>query len=240
MNTEYCNTVKVSDELLNAFVDGELDAAEKARLLNCMASDASAQLRERVCQLWQLKELVRSAYPQQKESVPPSKRNVSPLRRYRQALAAGLVLAMGAAMGWFSHEGLESPADLNLMAMQMAEGKVVLHLSSADPERFNAALNEAEALSRGRDRLGHPVRVELVADEGGLTLLRADVSPYAERIRTLGKNHGNLAFLACNNTLEKLRKSGTTVELLPNVEVAPSAKELITARVQHGWTYIKV
>jgi len=244
MSAENSKTFEVSDELLNAFVDDELDAAEKSRLLDRMVNDASAQLRSRVCQLWHLKELVRNAYPQEEALAPLSEKRGAPrglpLRRYSQALAAGLVLSMGAAMGWFAHEGKGTPPGLGLTAGQMAGGKIILHVAFADSKRFEAALNEAEELSQGRDRSGSPVQVELVANEGGLNLFRADVSPYADRIEAIGKAHQNVSFLACNNTIEKLRSSGTSVRLLPHVVVAPSVAERIMTRVQHGWTYIQV
>jgi hypothetical protein len=236
MSTE--KTCEVSDELLNAFVDDELDAAEKARLLNRMAD--SAALRERVCQLWQIKEQVRSAYPVLGAPTTGRKTLGSSLSRTRQALAASLVLAVGAAMGWLAHDEQSSPAGLQLTARQVAEGKVILHLASSDPERLKAALDEAETLSQEHDKSGRPVRVELLTNGGGIDLLRADVSPYAERIETLSRAHANLSFLACASAIEKARASGADVTLLPHVAIAPSALDQIMMRLQQGWTYVQV
>jgi intracellular sulfur oxidation DsrE/DsrF family protein len=241
MNIESNKALEVSDELLNAFVDNELDAEEKSRLLNHMVEDASGQLRERVCQLWQLKELVRSAYPQQENALsPPNKRSGTNFGRYSQALAASLMLALGAALGWFANEGQGTSAGQNLAARQMTEGKVILHLASSDPGKLKAALDEAEEMSQRRDRTGSPMQVELVANEGGLTLFRADVSPYARRIETMNKTHENITFVACNNTIGTLRKAGVDVRLLPYVEITPSVVDEILRRVQHGWTYVKI
>ncbi|MCX7194177.1 MAG: hypothetical protein NTY60_11275 [Proteobacteria bacterium] len=238
MNTEKCKTLEVSDELLNAFVDDELDAAEKTRLLNCMASNAGARLRERISQIWQVRELVRSACPPQKVLLRPDR--ISLWKRHRHAMASGLVLSVAIIMGWFLHAGLRTAPGLHMAAGQTIEGRVILHLTSSDQEQFKVALNETEALSQSRDGRGNPVQVELLVDRGGLNLFRANTSPYAERIRTLGREHANISFLACNNTIEKLRKTGANVELLPHVAVVPSAKELIMAKVQQGWMYFKV
>ena len=242
MNIESNKSLEVSDELLNAFVDNELDAEEKSRLLNHMVEDASGQLRERVCQLWQLKELVRSAYPQPEKALPSrNKRGGTAFGRYSQALAASLMLTLGTALGWFAHEGGQrTSAGQNLAARQSAEGKVILHLASSDPGKLKAALDEAEELSQRRDRTGSPVQVELVANEGGLTLFRADVSPYARRIESMNKTHENITFIACNNTIGTLRKAGVEVKLLPHVEVSPSVIDEILTRVQHGWTYVRI
>jgi hypothetical protein len=231
-------TGEVSDELLNAFVDDELDAAEKARLLNRMADNSG--LRERVCQLWQIKEQVRSAYPLQGVPVVERKKRASPLSRASQALAASLVLSLGAAMGWLAHGEQSSAVGLQLTARQMADGKVILHLASSDPERLKAALDEAEELSQEHDKSGHFVQVELLVNDGGLNLVRADASPYASRIAALTQAHGNLSFLACNNGIEKLRAAGVDVKLLPHVAIAHSALDQIMMRLQQGWTYVPV
>jgi intracellular sulfur oxidation DsrE/DsrF family protein len=231
-------TREVSDELLNAFVDDELDAAEKARLLNRMAE--SPGLRERICQLWQIKEQVRGAYPLQGAPTKGRKNLASPLGRYSQALAASLVLAVGAALGWIAHDEQGGRAGLHLTERQVAEGKVILHLASSDPDRLKATLDEAEALSQEHDKSGRPVRVEVLANGGGINLLRASVSPYAERVESLAKQHSNLSFLACNTAIERLRENGADVRLLPHVAIAPSALDQIMMRLQQGWTYVQV
>ena len=229
----------VSDEMLNAFVDDELDATEKARLLELMAADAT--LRGRVCQLWQVKEMVRGAWPAVAPS-PPKVRPPSRFQRYSQALAASLVLTLGALVGWMAHEEKSHPqtSGVQLDARKMDEGKVILHLASNDPDRFQAALDEAEELSRSRDRMGRPVRVELLANAGGINLVRAGGSPHAERIAALQKAYRNLSFTACANAIEQMRLNGVDVRLLPEVHVAPTALDQIMMRLQQGWTYIQV
>ncbi len=229
----------VSDDLLNAFADGELDAAEKARLLHLMAGDGA--LRGRVCQLWQVKEMVRGAYPQVPAGEPPQRRS-SRLQRWGIALAALVVLAVGLMGGWIAREeaGGSRLAGLQLYARQMDEGKVVLHIASAAPDRLKTTLDEADELAQSHDRSGHPVQVEVVANGDGLALLRADLSPYADRIAALGKAHGNLRFIACNNAIQLQRMSGQEVMLLPDVAVAPSALDEIMMRLQQGWAYVRV
>ena len=51
---------KVSEEMLGAFVDGQLDGAEWASVAQAVEGDA--RLREEVCRLRSLKESVRHAY----------------------------------------------------------------------------------------------------------------------------------------------------------------------------------
>lgn len=232
---------EVSDELLNAFVDGELDAAEKSRLLERLAE--SPGLRARVCDLWQLKEMVRSGYPL---SATPNKSartsRKQALRRSTQALAACLVLAVGAGVGW-SVRGARDPVrsvGFELGAKRANEGKVILHLASAESDRLKTALDEAEELAASRDKAGNPVRVELMTNAGGLDLLRTDVSPYSDRIKALRAAYANLHFLACQTAIDNLIRKGVRVELLPEAEITESAVDQIIKRLKQGWVYIQV
>lgn len=226
----------VSDEMLNAFADGELDAADRARLLNLVSGNDD--LRGRVCQLWQLKEMVRSAYPA--AVVPP--RQLSAFQRYRHALAAGVMLVFGLLAGWVAHDGYDSllPFGFQLYAKRADEGKVILQVSSSAPDRLKAALDQADQLAQSRDRLGRPMQVELVANGDALALVRADANPYVARIAAMHKAHGNLKFIACDNAIEFLRVSGEKFTLLPDVVVAPSALDQIMLRLQQGWTYVQI
>lgn len=237
MNSEH----EISDELLNAFVDGELDAAEKSRLLERLAE--SPGLRARVCELWQLKEMVRSGHPL---SAAPNKSIRSgrklDVQRFTQVLAACLMLALGAGAGW-SVRGARDPVSsvgFEFGAKHVDEGKVILHLASADSDRLKTALDEAEELAASRDKAGDPVRVELVTNAGGLNLLRSDVSPYSARIKDLRAAHANLHFLACQTAIDNLIRKGVRVNLLPEAEITESAVDQIIKRLKQGWVYIQV
>ena len=67
------NNQNISDELLNSFVDDELELDEKSELFNAISHDDT--LKERVCELRGLKEMVQHAYRQ-----PPTCR-VSPTKK---------------------------------------------------------------------------------------------------------------------------------------------------------------
>jgi intracellular sulfur oxidation DsrE/DsrF family protein len=227
----------VSDELLNAFADDELDADDKAQLLDRMVADPA--LKGRVCQHWQLKEMVRDAFP-----LPPAlpvRRRLMGGRVAGMALAASVLLVLGASAGWLVRGDAQPPlSGSGLSAAQVGPGRIILHLGSSDPDRIKAALDQADHLARGRDLSGHPVQVELLMNGDGLDLVRADVSAYADRIASLHAAHHNLKFIACNNTIEMLRLQGVNVDLLPDVALAPSALAEVMTRLRQGWTYIQV
>lgn len=235
----------VSDEFLNAFVDDQLDAAEKSQAFDAIGEDEV--LKERVCELRGLKEMMRHAYERPPIHVPAVKGRRS-RASYFQALAACLLLCIGGASGWFAHILTGSGEDREmarwLQTVQRndvvaAPQKIVVHVDTSNPVRLKAALDETESLLDSSRRAERQLQVEVVANKGGVDLLRADVSPYAKRIGMMQEKYPNLGFMVCGQTIEKLREKGVDVRLLPHTGVASSALDQITRRLQQDWIYIK-
>ena len=88
---------EISDEQLNAFIDDELDAADRERVLTAVAVDGA--LAQRACALRLLKEQVRHAYAE--PPAAPSRQR--PARPWR-ALAMALMLAGAAVGGWIARD----------------------------------------------------------------------------------------------------------------------------------------
>lgn len=233
-------TNRLSDGQLNAFVDGELDEAERSFVLARIANEPDLQARLSEKRL--LKAMVRDAFPLQ--AVP---RNAQPLagpsrpRFHLGALAACLILLFGVASGWLMRGERDQAQSAGLQhGIGTNDARVVIHLTSSDPVRLLAALDKAEALAVKRDADGQPAQVEVLANGGGLSLLRADTSPYAARVKALRTAHPNISFVACNQAIENLLRSGVRVELLPETEIAPSAYDEIVLRLKQGWNYVRV
>lgn len=243
----------LSDEHLNAFIDGQLDTDEKSRILS--AINADDDLSRRACELRRLRDLVQHAY----ETPPPApkRRALNPAGPgWRQAIAAALLLTIGGTLGWYSHAQQRQAPNLRAMyldeekAFQTAEldqapvqgeRKILLHLSSDEPAKLEQALNTAEQLLASYRDLQQPVEIEVVANAGGLDLLRADVSPFADRVRELQRKYDNLTFLACQTAMTRLRREQhITPDLLPEALITPNALEEILNRLQQGWMYISV
>ncbi len=244
----------LSDEQLNAFVDGQLDADEKSRVLSALNADAA--IGRRACELHRLHDLVQHAY----DYPPPPPRRQPAFdtahRTWRQAVAAALLLALGGTLGWVAHA--RQPQPLNPQAMYLdeekafqtsaldqapmrGEHKILLHLSSAEPEKLEQALLTVEGLLKRYQQLDKPVEVELIANAGGLDLLRAETSPYAERVSALQHQFDNLTFVACQTAMDRLRRDQhKSMELLPEALITPNALEEILSRLQQGWVYISV
>lgn len=228
----------ISDEILCAHIDNELDQPERAQLLERIATDAA--LRGRACELWQLKQMVRGAYPLPREAQATPRRGFA-APRWLHALAATLLLAVGTVSGWIAHGHTDAEQVLvsQIDSVRAAGGRVVLHLFSDEPARMEAALRTAERLATTRDEAGKPFRVEFVANGPGLHLLRTGGSPYAARIAALHERYDNLRLIACHEAMTRLRERGIDVTLLPGVEEAPSAESQLADRLTQGWRYIQ-
>ena len=239
----------VSDETLNAFIDGELDVAESEALLARIRDDK--ELSQRVCMLRGLQSMVRLAYIEPPVADSRNSRT-APYRRLMQRCAYGcLVLLAGLSGGW-ALRGQEPQAVAALPAAvsggyQMASlmrkadpNRVMLHLDSASPAKMQAVLDQAEGLLNEAEQQGRAMQLEVIANSRGLNLLRAGHSPYAERMARMKQRHANLHWVACGQSIARLRGEGEQVELLPGTQTAPTAINEIVTRLQQGWTYVRV
>ncbi len=223
-----------SEEQLNAFTDGELEADEENRIFSL--ADECTELDARLCQQRKLKELVQHAYrdvprPRRRDGGPHSRGSLLSL-----AAAAVLLLLVGVAGGWFAGRAHDSGMAAAAVAPTSAD-TWLLHVTSADPVQMQRALNRAdELMSAGTG----PSRrqVEIVANEGGLDLLRSDRTPFAERIRELAEH--DVLFFACSRAIERLEEQGVPVVLLPEANSRYSALDRVALRLQQGWTYEKI
>jgi len=239
----------VSDETLNAFVDGELDVAESEALLARMREDK--ELAQRVCTLRGLQSMVRLAYIE-----PPlagdRKSRPAPRRQVMQRVAFGsLILLVGLSGGW-ALRGLEPHAVAALhtavsggyqvvsLVREADPNRVMLHLDSASPDKMLAVLDQADRLLDEAEQQGRTMQLEVVANSRGINLLRAGHSPYANRMAGMKQRYDNLHWVACGQSIARLRSDGETVRLLPDTQTAPTAIGEIGTRLQQGWTYVRV
>lgn len=230
----------ISDEILGAYIDNELDAAERSEIQEHLTTDSG--LRARACELWQLKQMVRGAYPLPRQHGKKTGRGGKPpgSTGWPHALAAALLLVVGTASGWLGNGKFESDrqAASQIEAIRAQGGRVVLHLFSDEPARMEASLRLAEQLATARDEAGRPFRVEFLANGPGLHLLRAGGSPYAGRVAEL-RHFENLRLVACRQAIARLQERGLEVNLLPGVEEAVSAESELATRLTQGWRYVQ-
>lgn len=238
-----------SDEHLNAYLDNQLDAEERSLLLEELRRDQA--LAERVCKLQKVQDMVQLAYHNvaSEQSPDQSGRRRWPLY-FAQAASALLILGLGLSIGWFSHDTFKRPPSLFELAQsaQVAakpqpddELKVMLHINSYDPSRLKTVLDEAEYLLRTSRNKQRPLRIEIMANGEGLKLLQQGNTPYASKVQDLSSQYQNVRFMACRIALNRYREeNGISIELLPNVDVVPSAMQEALLRQREGWTYLRI
>ncbi len=110
--------------------------------------------------------------------------------------------------------------------------KIMLQLSSGDPQKINDILFNAVNLQKyyGMDN----VRIRIVAFGRGMQALYTTDSPVRERIESLLKY--DVEFVGCGNTMDATEHS--PADLIPGVSwVQAGIAEIVESRMR-GWVYI--
>ena len=236
-----------SDEMINAFVDDELDSRDRESIKRDMETDA--ELYETVKAVCALKKSLKQSYADLSLAthVPLNDSVINRYMGWRQSVAALLLICAGMVFGWYGNNGLQSFVKVNdLRGVQLTpvnlqqSNKIVLHVSSSDGDKLEKTLHQVEYIINQYQASQLPYEIEIIANSGGIDLLRQDVSPYADRVAHLMSKHDNISFIACSNAIEKLRLQGIEPRMIAHTRTGGTAIEQIVKRLQQGWVYIKV
>jgi intracellular sulfur oxidation DsrE/DsrF family protein len=232
---------QLSDEYLNAFVDGELAAAERTQAMEQISNDP--QLKKQVCELNMLKEMMRISYRHPTDSKADTRQQRWPYLRH--AVAACCLMVIGVMAGWLGHgrlvdDGILKTEMVSLKNAVSRTDHILLHLDTASPAKFERALNQTEKLLDEASEAGQDIQVHLAANSHGIDLFRVSTTPYASRIRELQQRYPNLTLIGCAQTIRRLEESKQNVALLPDVDVVPSVLDEVVSDLKDGWTYLKV
>lgn len=242
------NSKGISEDRLNLFIDEQLDKDEMNEIRQALLDDKD--LRERVCQLKAVRELIGYAYSE----VPASRYAETTSHRsssvYGRAMAASVVLVVGVILGWSTYQYSPNAASLvsaqnafqyvaNHATVDHAQRKIILHIDSSDLRIVNAALNEVDHLLATYQKANTPMKLDVVTNKAGINILRPGVSPYVERIQKL-IDDDSVSFYACERSITKAKKKeGVDVILMKDVTTNKTAREIIPDRLENGWVYIK-
>jgi len=241
-------TMDLSEDKLNLFIDEQLDSDEMNDIHQALLDDK--ELRERVCQLKAVRELVGYAYSE----VPVSKYDIQTQKQstsiFSRAVAASVTLVVGVLLGWGTYQ--HSPMSVsgisaentfqyvaNHVTVDHTNRKIIFHIDTGDLQVVNAALNEVDFLLATYKKANVPMKLDVITNKGGINILRQDISPYINRIQKLIANE-DVSFFACERSIAKAnKKEGVEIKLMPGVMQDKSARELIPDRLGKGWVYIK-
>ncbi|WP_198262475.1 hypothetical protein [sulfur-oxidizing endosymbiont of Gigantopelta aegis] len=246
----------ISTEMLNAYIDNELDKKESQEIERAIKNDS--ELSRRLDEIQQLKLKVQASYATirapLRQDVPMAKSNWLPT-----TIAASLTLAVGVSSGWYGHQyidagvvlggaigsvnqdaSVENLLGVKLQPVQAQDDKIIIHLAQNDRALFDKALAKAEALLDRFEKMEQKGSIQVLANSYGMDILRNDKSHYKERITKMINENDNIEFVACSNTIKRMEESGKQVDLIEGVQVHGPVIDEIVTHMQDGWTYIKI
>ena len=229
------------DMTLNAFVDNQVDPAMATKIIQAM--EDNAEIRERVYQLRRAKDLMKLSFKRARAPVKTASETRDHLPGVWRlgGIAASilmLVIATGSATVGYYAGKQQNNLDATTLA-QHYQDRLVLHVSESNPKHFARALAFVKTFLAEHEQQGGG-QIEVVANTGGLDLLRKGVSPYEQEVKALMKKHANVHFIACANGIRRLFQEGIEPNIIDGVPTDETAFDHIVGRLQAGWSYIKV
>jgi hypothetical protein len=122
----------------------------------------------------------------------------------------------------------------------MEKHRLALQISDNDTAKMNAVLNVAANVSKYYSDKGDEVEIQIVAFNAGLHMLRDDTSPVKPRLKSFKQGMPNVAFLACENTLDAMTRSeGKEPPLVDNAKRVPAGVVTLIELGEKGWTIVR-
>jgi intracellular sulfur oxidation DsrE/DsrF family protein len=230
-----------SDEMLNAFVDHELDHEDMLDVQRLI--DADTDVRRRVDELRSVKNLLKASYPPLTNR--DSKMPADTWKLFRYGVAACLLLVVGGIIG-IGLDSINAPGQSQKYDSAIAQidqkpetVNVLFHINRNDVAGFQQVLNQVESLLAEYAGNLDNLHVEIVANGTGLNLYRADNARFADKIQKLRDMYKNVAFLGCENTYHRLsREYGQELTLMPEIVMVRLGISHVLQRQRAGWAYI--
>lgn len=125
--------------------------------------------------------------------------------------------------------------------------RVVVHVGSGDPAIMHTALNNIQNLAE-RFLIEDPsiaeddrLSIELVANSGGFTMLRADISPVKDLLAEVHAKLPFVVFSACQVSRRNAEaREGKSIPQLAVATDVPSGVVRLCELQELGWSYIRV
>jgi uncharacterized protein len=125
-------------------------------------------------------------------------------------------------------------------ASAIEKHRLALQISDDDAAKMNAVLNVAANVSKYYSDKGEEIEIQVVAFNAGLNMLREDKSPVLTRLKSFKQGMPNVAFKACENTLEAMtRKEGKEPPLVENAERVKAGVVTLIELGEQGWTIVR-
>lgn len=118
--------------------------------------------------------------------------------------------------------------------------RIVYQISGNDAPAMQHALSSADNAIKLYRARGEAVTVEIVANGGGVHMMRADTTPVAPMLRYIRETYPDLVLTACGTTKTIMEKNeGKAVTLLEGVRVVPAGIVRVVELQEQGYAYVK-
>ena len=240
-----------SDEYISAYIDGELDSEERARLLFDEQTDE--ELAQRINETRMLKEKIQLTYTDiaNRHNEKKSFSCTAFVSRHRALAASLLLLSTVAAMLTYNMSSndnlilakqlIKNTQPISATTINDAVGdhdRVVINVSQYQPQNFSETIDNIKALLQSKNSASF--KVEIVANGQGLKALDTETSIHAEQISQLASQFDNLEVIVCAKSLSRLASEGDPIQLIKSIMITPSAAEQVAKRTSAGWLYLKL
>ena len=240
------NKKELSNEAINSLVDNEFSATERAQILSDLSTNEEDK--KRLCHVNNLKDLVNTAY----QDIPAShyQKQTKIRVNYWVAMVASILVTLFAGLIYQSYIS-KTPQRIVLLdpsgsGQQVSnnlenELRIVFHVSNSTQKNAKDILDDIEGLLQQAKEERKNIRVEVVAHAEGLDLLRQRLSTEKKRITQMSHDYPDLTFVACLNTVRRLKvEKGIVVSLIPEAITTKSGVAYIVQRQKEGWLYIQI
>jgi hypothetical protein len=118
--------------------------------------------------------------------------------------------------------------------------RLALQISDNDPDKMNAVLNVAANVSKYYSDKGEEIEIQIVAFNAGLHMLREDTSPVKPRLASFAKGMPNVAFKACQNTIDSMAKrENKSIPIIEGAEHVQAGVVTLIELGEKGWTIVR-
>ncbi len=117
---------------------------------------------------------------------------------------------------------------------------ISIQVDGPDTGVMNMVLNNILNIYSYYHARNEVVDIELVAFGPGLAMLRDDISPVKDRIKTMKAEHPGLVLSACENSRRAMSQAeGKEVAILPEAMAVPAGVVRLSELQEQGWTYLR-
>lgn len=243
-------SLPVSEEILNAYIDDEIDAEERERVARLEMEDR--ELAHEICEQRRLKTLVKLARAEEPSETANIvlHRSVS-FKSWSMAVSTTLVVFIVFTLAVNQKETAvvsympgSTYSDFPTLLSSVGKKnklKLVLHLKTADKFETEHLFQVLTTLMDKHKHTSSLWQIEVVASGAGMQILLDNNTQYASQIARLRSRHPNIAFIACAKTLKKMSiNESRSFRISRQTMLVASGPDWAKQRQQQGWAYILI